>query len=91
LALILNCNAKFFKKIFDKKAQKLLPYYIAKIRIDKAKEMILETNLTDDIIALKLGFDDVTVFRKTFKKIEGCLAGDFRYIHKDLKSKSHLK
>lgn len=87
LAIALNCNPKFLKEIFDKKAEKTLTDYIAKVRIDKAKKMILETNLTDDIIALKLGFDDVTVFRQTFKKLEGCLAGDFRYIHKDLKRK----
>lgn len=87
LAKYLNCNSKFFKEIFETKAQILLPNYIEKIRIEKAKQMILETTLTDDIIALKLGYDDVSTFRKDFKKLEGCLVGDFRLINKDLKRK----
>lgn len=80
-----NCNFKYFKKIFEDRTEKNIKDYIERIRIDKAKQMILETNLTDDVIALKIGYDDVNVFRKTFKKLEGRLAGDFRYISKDLK------
>lgn len=85
LSNILNFNKKYFKKIFEERAEKHLDDYIARIRIDKAKEMMLETNLTDDLIALKIGYDDVNVFRQTFKRLEGILAGDFRYINKDLK------
>lgn len=85
IAFMLNSNYKYIKKLFENNIQKALPEYINKIRIEKAKNLILETNLTDDIIAIKLGYEDVTVFRKAFKKSEGILAGDFRYINKDLK------
>lgn len=85
LATKLNCNPRYFKKIFDSNSQTNLPDYIEKLRINKAKEMILETTLTDDIIALKLGYDDVATFRKNFKRFEGTLVGDFRLINKDLK------
>lgn len=81
----LNYNIKYFKRIFEERTGQHIDDYIARIRIDKAKELILETNLTDDLIALKIGYDDVNVFRHTFKKLEGILAGDFRYIKKDLK------
>lgn len=83
----LNYNIKYFKKIFEKRTEKHIDEYIARIRIDKAKELMLTTNLTDDLIALKVGYDDVNIFRQTFKRLEGILAGDFRYIHKDLKNK----
>lgn len=81
----LNCNFKYFKKIFEERTEQRIDDYVARIRIDKAKELILQTNLTDDLIALKIGYDDVNVFRQTFKRLEGILAGDFRYIKKDLK------
>ncbi|WP_317368476.1 helix-turn-helix domain-containing protein [uncultured Tyzzerella sp.] len=80
-----NYNIKYFKQIFEKRTEKHLDEYITRIRIDKAKELILTTNLTDDIVALKIGYEDVNVFRQTFKRLEGILAGDFRYINKDLK------
>ncbi len=85
LATKLNCNSKYFKEIFDTNSQMNLLDYIEKFRINKAKEMILETTLSDDIIALKLGYSDVATFRKNFKKFEGALVGDFRLINKDLK------
>ncbi len=81
----LNYNVKYFKKIFEERTEQHIDDYIARIRIDKAKELILTTNLTDDLIALKIGYDDVNAFRQTFKRLEGILAGDFRYINKDLK------
>lgn len=83
----LNYNIKYFKKIFEERTGKHIDDYIARIRIDKAKHLILTTNLTDDLIALKVGYDDVNIFRQTFKRLEGILAGDFRYINKDLKNK----
>ncbi len=81
----LNYNIKYFKKIFEERTGKHIDDYVARIRIDKAKDLILTTKLTDDLIALKVGYDDVNIFRQTFKRLEGILAGDFRYINKDLK------
>ncbi len=81
----LSYNPRYFKKLFEERINKHIEDYIARIRIDKAKELMLKTNLTDDLIALKIGYDDVNVFRQTFKRLEGILAGDFRYINKDLK------
>ncbi|WP_250278569.1 helix-turn-helix domain-containing protein [[Clostridium] colinum] len=84
-----NYNVKYFKKIFEERTGKHIEEYVAQIRINKAKELISTTNLTDDLIALKIGYDDVNVFRQTFKRLEGILAGDFRYINRDLKNNSH--
>lgn len=80
-----NYNTRYFKKLFEQKLGKNLEEYITRLRIDKAKELMENTNLTDDLIALKIGYDDVNVYRQTFKRLEGILAGDFRYIKKDLK------
>ena len=85
IAKKVSYNVKYFKRIFEEKTGKHIDDYIARIRIDKAKELILNTNLTDDLIALRIGFDDVNVYRQTFKRLEGILAGDFRHINKDLK------
>ncbi len=83
LAKYFNCNVAYFRQIFESESEKTLEEYITRLRIDKAKELILNTHLTDDLIALKVGYTDVNIFRQTFKRVEGILAGDFRYINKD--------
>lgn len=81
----LNCKADYLKKIFEEKAKDNIYDYLHKVRIEEAKKLILNTDLTDDIIAVNVGYENVTNFRKMFKHIEGCLAGDFRYVYKDFR------
>ena len=76
----LGCAAEYLKKLLTAEFKKSLPEHIAKLRIERAKELILTTNLTDDIIAINIGYDDMIKFRSVFKQIEGYTVGDYRYI-----------
>lgn len=76
----LGCSAEYLKKIFASEFKKPLPEYIAKLRIERAKELILTTTLSDDIIGINVGYDDLLKFRSVFKQVEGYTIGDFRYI-----------
>ena len=52
--------------------------YISKIRIDKAKNLLVDTETSISQIALEVGFPDQSYFTKVFKKIEKCTPKAFR-------------
>jgi transcriptional regulator GlxA family with amidase domain len=52
--------------------------YIMRLRLDKAKKLMRETNLSDDMIAVKLGFDDGRQLRSVFRQYEGINVSDYR-------------
>lgn len=52
--------------------------YVTKTRIDEAKRLLLETNLTVSEIALSVGYQDPSYFTKVFKKREGQTPTQFR-------------
>lgn len=85
----LNCNIEYLKHIFEVNSNDNIYDYLHKIRIEEAKNLIMKTHLKDDAIAVKVGYDDVNIFRSMFKKYEGYLAGDFRAIHKDYRGYSN--
>ncbi len=82
IALLFNCSYEYFKKLFKKYSDVTFSDYLTKIRIEKAKELILSSNIDDEILALKVGYEDVNVFRATFKRIEGYSLTDFRHLNK---------
>ena len=52
--------------------------YLTKVRINKAKEIALETELPIAEIAMKCGYPNITYFYKVFKKATGITIGEFR-------------
>lgn len=81
IAVLFNCSYEYFKRLFKKYAEINFSDYLAKIRIEKAKELIMSSNVDDDIVALKVGYEDVNVFRAAFKRIEGYSLSDFRHLN----------
>jgi YesN/AraC family two-component response regulator len=52
--------------------------FINTIRINKAKELMLETYLTFSEISYKVGYNDSAYFSRMFKKVTGETPGEFR-------------
>ena len=52
--------------------------YLTKIRIDAAKRLLLETNMTVSEISDLVGYQDPSYFTKVFKKREGVTPTQFR-------------
>lgn len=52
--------------------------FCTKIRIKKAKKLISETELSDELIAFKIGYEDKNYFRKIFEQVEGITTDDYR-------------
>jgi AraC-like DNA-binding protein len=52
--------------------------YITKVRVGKAKVLLLGTNMSISQIALEVGYPDQSYFTKAFKSIENCTPMTFR-------------
>ena len=55
--------------------------YLTKVRIDKAKHLLLESDAIVEIIAEKVGYHEAAYFCRMFKKMEGITPKQYR--HKD--------
>ena len=44
------------------------PFFITKLRLDKAKDLLIRTDLTISDISAKCGFDNIPYFSYLFKK-----------------------
>jgi YesN/AraC family two-component response regulator len=52
--------------------------YIARLRVNIARRLLVETNDTLETIAERLGFADRSNFSRTFKSVDGIAPGEFR-------------
>lgn len=70
-------RTNFFKKV--KQLTGMTPNdYIRKIRLEKAAELLLTTNMTAAEVAYKVGFDDQYYFSKSFKRYFGQPPSQYR-------------
>lgn len=78
VASVANMSASHFCRVFKKATDMNFSEYVARVRIEKAKKMLLESNYTMTHIAFDTGFNSVTDFNRTFKKITGATPTTFR-------------
>ncbi len=63
--------------IFKKYKGENVKEYISKLRLQRAKKLLLETNLLTRDVAKEIGSNEIGLLR-LFKKYEGCTPGEFR-------------
>lgn len=71
----------YLSRIFKTEAGCSFTEYLHRIRIEKAKELILQTNLKYYEIAEKTGYKDYKYFSAYFNKICGCSAKEYKQRH----------
>ena len=77
-ASVANMSASHFCRVFKKATDMNFSEYVARIRVGRTKEMLVESNYTMAHIAYDCGFNSVTDFNRTFKKITGLTPTEFR-------------
>lgn len=78
LAGICHLSKYYFCRIFVK-ATGLAPHrYLLLMKLDKARSMLSDTDMTVSEIALKLGFSNVTILRRAFRREYGMTPSEFR-------------
>lgn len=77
-----NITPQYLSAIFKEKTGHNISDYIQNLRMNKAKELLLTTDLPVSQIARIIGYTEVSGFTKAFKKIEGVSPNKYREINK---------
>lgn len=73
-----NLSPNYLSNLFKKEMHVNFTDYLRQLRIDKAKELLLETSMKSYEISEKTGFTDSAYFSKVFKKFTGVGPNEFR-------------
>jgi two-component system response regulator YesN len=74
----LHITPNYLSTLFKKELQLNFSEYLTRIRLEKAKELLLNTNLKSYEIADSVGFADDSYFSRAFKKHVGVRPNGFR-------------
>ncbi|GGI46427.1 hypothetical protein GCM10008018_17040 [Paenibacillus marchantiophytorum] len=74
----MGLSATYIGRLFKKITLNTILNYIIEVRMDKARELLLTTELPIGDIAEKTGFSNSPYFYKAFKKINGVSPAEFR-------------
>src|SRR5690625_2009742 len=74
----LHYNPNYLSSIFRKETNTSFSDYLSLFRINKAKEWLVETDMTVKDIAEKLNYNNSQNFIRTFRKVEGTTPGRYR-------------
>lgn len=78
VAKAVNTSTFYFCKMFKKATGIHFTDYVSRIRIEKAKNLLLNPNLRISEIAYAVGFQSLTHFNRIFKKIIGEAPTEYR-------------
>lgn len=81
LASIVNLSPTYFHKVFTETLGITPTEYTTNVRIDKAKELLVKTNLPVYEIAIECGYDNIPYFSYIFKNRINIAPGEFRKRH----------
>lgn len=78
VAKAVNTSTFYFCKMFKKVTGINFTDYLSRVRIEKAKNLLLNPNLRVSEIAFEVGFQSLTHFNRVFKKILGQSPTEYR-------------
>jgi len=78
LAKLMGVNRSYLSKLFKQMTGKNLTEYILGKRIERARELLLNTQFTVENICFQCGFDNLSYFYRTFKKKTGKTPGEIQ-------------
>lgn len=84
LAGAVNLNPAYFSTLFSR-ATGLPPLrYLARFRLDRARELLLSTDLSVTEIGVAVGYDAAAYFSRVFARAEGCSPRAYRLTRRGL-------
>lgn len=78
VAKSVNTSTFYFCKMFKKATGLNFTEYVSRVRIEKAKNLLLNPNLRVSEIAYEVGFQSLTHFNRVFKRLIGQSPSDYR-------------
>lgn len=74
-------NAAYFSTLFKKETGKKFLEYVTELRIQNAKNYLIQTNYDIAEVASAVGYNDLKYFSKLFKKTTGLNPSEFRKLY----------
>lgn len=74
----LHVNAVYLGQVFKKEMHNSFSQYLNQIRIKRAQQLLLHSNLNINEIADEIGYNNTNYFSKMFKKLNGITPKEFR-------------
>ena len=78
VAKAVNTSTFYFCKMFKKATGLNFTEYLWRVRLEKAKNLLLNPNLRISEIAYEVGFQSLTHFNRVFKKVVGQSPTEYR-------------
>jgi len=78
VAKAVNTSTFYFCKMFKKATGLNFTEYLSRVRIEKAKNLLLNPNLRVSEIAFEVGFQSLTHFNRVFKRVVGQSPTEYR-------------
>ncbi|MBX3746575.1 MAG: helix-turn-helix domain-containing protein [Verrucomicrobiae bacterium] len=78
VARAVNCSTFYFCKMFKKASGLHFTEYLARVRVEKAKNLLLNPNLRISEIAYEVGFQSLTHFNRVFRRLVGQSPTEYR-------------
>lgn len=78
VAGVFHFNPSYFSTLFKNTFGKSFSDYLSQIRMEKAEELLLQSDYKIKEVALKVGYRDSNYFIRTFKKKYGITPDEFR-------------
>lgn len=77
-ASYIHFNADYFATLFKKHVGKTYYRYLTELKLEQAKKLILETDMSLSVICFKCGFGNQSNFLRQFKRSFGCTPTQMR-------------
>ncbi len=78
VAKAVNTSTFYFCKMFKKATGLNFTEYLSRVRVEKAKNLLMNPNLRISEIAYEVGFQSLTHFNRVFKKVVGRSPTEYR-------------
>ena len=78
LARLVGLSRFYFARAFKKTTQETPYQYLLRRRIDRAEQLLKESDMTVAEVATQVGFKDATRFIRTFRRLKGATPGKYR-------------
>ena len=78
VAKAVNTSTFYFCKVFKKATGLTFTDYLSRVRVEKAKNLLLNPNLRVSEIAYEVGFQSLTHFNRVFRKLTGQSPSHYR-------------
>lgn len=74
-------SVSYFSALFKKETGEGFAKYLTRVRMERAKELLQETNLSVAEICSRVGYVDLKHFNQTFKKVTSLSPGQYRKLY----------